>query len=158
MASFFSIAKVFAVVLIFSLSSRDVGAFNTNDPKGNITVRCEIIYTKDGYLVRVTTLNFERYRTFEPHGWKLGWTWKGNDQIFHLEGAKVIYQGERLLRKTAQSMSCSRSPTVVDCCNGGMLTSRIQDPTGATSSFKMQVGKARQITKLVNILIKSHGA
>ncbi|KAE8690617.1 COBRA-like protein 6 [Hibiscus syriacus] len=104
-------------------------------------------------LVKVSILNFQKYRHIEQPGWKLGWDWKGDEAIWNMRGAEATEQGNCSRFKGDQlPHCCERTPSIVDllpgtpynmqttnCCKGDVLSSMIQDPSKYDSVFEMSV-------------------
>lgn len=84
----------------------------------------------------------------------MGWDWKGDEVIWSMQGAEATEQGNCSRFKGGQlPHCCERQPFIVDllpgapynmqttnCCKGGVVTSKLQDPTKYASVFQMSVG------------------
>ncbi|KAE8698644.1 COBRA-like protein 1 [Hibiscus syriacus] len=141
---------------LFSSISPSFG-YDPLDPYGNITLKWDLLTsdTASNY-VRVSMLNFQKYRHIEQPGWKLGWDWKGDEAIWNMLGAEATEQGNCSRFKGGQlPHCCERTPSIVDllpgtpynmqttnCCKGGVLSSMIQDPSKYGSVFEMTVSSA----------------
>lgn len=77
-------------------------------------------------------------------------------------GGQATEQGDCSKYKTSMPHCCKKTPTIVDllpgtpynqqianCCKGGVLSSWIQDPVNAASSFQLSVGAAGTSNKTV---------
>ncbi|KAI3454789.1 hypothetical protein Pfo_011452 [Paulownia fortunei] len=109
-------------------------AYDVLDPNGNITAV-------------VTIFNFQQYRHIKATGWKLG---------------QATEQGDCSRFKLNIPCCCNGHPAVVDllsgtpynqqianCCKGGVISSWVQDPANAVSSFQLSVGQAGISNKTV---------
>ncbi|KAK6128169.1 hypothetical protein DH2020_038088 [Rehmannia glutinosa] len=155
---------IFVVVLIFCLSFTSTDAYDALDPNGNITVKWDVMsWTPDGYVAVVTIFNFQKYRHIELPGWKLGWTWAKKEVIWSMMGGQATEQGDCSRFKGTIPHSCKKSPTIVDllpgtpynqqianCCKAGVISSWVQDPSNAASSFQLSVGQAGTSNKTVS--------
>ncbi|KAI3473923.1 hypothetical protein Pfo_028121 [Paulownia fortunei] len=169
---------IFVVVLIFCLSitSADfhnlipasnvsADAYDALDPNGNITVKWDAIkWNADGYVAVVTIFNFQKYRHIDSPGWKLGWTWAKKEVIWDMVGGQATEQGDCSRFKVNIPHCCKKNPTIVDllpgtpynqqvanCCKGGVISSWVQDPANAASSFQVIVGQAGTSNKTVRL-------
>ncbi|KAI3980146.1 hypothetical protein MKX01_033287 [Papaver californicum] len=150
---FFSLSNTF----IFS-ASKGVTAHDPYDPTGNITIKWDVMnWTPDGYVAVVSIVNSQLYRTVQPPGWKLGWTWwpRREEIIWSVIGGQAIDQGNCSMFIGNIPHSCSKRPVIVDlptdtppnqritnCCRGGRLSSRYQAINKSTASFQISVGNA----------------
>ncbi|CAL9031465.1 unnamed protein product [Prunus brigantina] len=165
-----SIVKLssFAILLVFLLSCfsfTSTEAYDALDPTGNITIKWDVIsWTPDGYVAVVTMFNFQQYRHIQTPGWTLGWTWAKKEVIWSMVGAQTTEQGDCSRYKGNVPHCCKKDPTVVDllpgtpynqqianCCKGGVMSSWIQDPANAISSFQISVGAAGTTNKTVRL-------
>lgn len=140
-------------------------AYDTLDPNGNITIKWDIMtWTPDGYVAVVTMTNYQMYRHIQSPGWSLGWVWAKKEVIWSMVGAQATEQGDCSKFKGNIPHSCKRNPTVVDllpgvpynqqianCCKGGVVSSRGQDPSSAASAFQVSVGLAGTTNKTVRL-------
>ncbi|KAL5176970.1 Protein COBRA [Glycine soja] len=140
-------------------------AYNPLDPNGNITIKWDVIsWTPDGYVALVTMNNFQRYRHIASPGWSMGWTWAKKEVIWSMMGGQTTEQGDCSKFKGGIPHCCKKDPTVVDllpgtpynqqianCCKGGVLSSWVQDPTNAVSSFQVSVGRAGTTNRTVKV-------
>jgi len=112
----------------------------------------------------VTMNNFQQYRHIASPGWSLGWTWAKKEVIWSMMGGQTTEQGDCSKFKGGIPHCCKKDPTVVDllpgtpynqqianCCKGGVLSSWVQDPTNAVSSFQVSVGRAGTTNKTVKV-------
>ncbi|KAK6153482.1 hypothetical protein DH2020_013121 [Rehmannia glutinosa] len=143
----------------------DLYAYDALDPNGNITVKWDVMsWTPDGYVAVVTIFNFQKYRHIELPGWKLGWTWAKKEVIWSMMGGQATEQGDCSRFKGTIPHSCKKSPTIVDllpgtpynqqianCCKAGVISSWVQDPSNAASSFQLSVGQAGTSNKTVRL-------
>ncbi|KAK4740922.1 hypothetical protein SAY87_024510 [Trapa incisa] len=150
-------------------------AYDALDPNGNITIKWDIIsWTPDGYVAVVTIFNFQQYRHIQSPGWSLGWTWAKKEVIWSMVGGQATEQGDCSRYKGNIPHCCKKDPTIVDllpgtpynqqianCCKGGVISSWVQDPTNAASSFQLSVGAAGTTNKTVklpkNLTLKTPG-
>ncbi|XP_027122437.1 protein COBRA-like [Coffea arabica] len=153
--------SLLALLCVMSFSSTD--AYDALDPSGNITIKWDIMsWTSDGYIATLSILNFQKYRHIEAPGWKLGWTWAKSEVIWSMLGGQTVEQGDCSKFKGDIPHCCKKKPTVVDllpaapytqrmanCCRGGVLSSWVQDPANALSSFQLTVGQAGTSNKTV---------
>lgn len=122
----------------------------------------------------VTIFNFQQYRHIQAPGWMLGWTWAKKEVIWSMVGGQATEQGDCSRFKGNIPHCCKKDPSVVDllpgtpynmqianCCKGGIISSWIQDPANAASSFQISVGAAGTTNKTVrvpkNFTLKSPG-
>ncbi|KAF7851121.1 hypothetical protein BT93_L4434 [Corymbia citriodora subsp. variegata] len=126
------------------------------DPNGNITIKWDIMQIQDSsYNVKVSLFNYQLFRHMEPPGWRLSWTWIGDEVIWSMVGAEATLQGNCSRFRNNLPHSCEKQPVIVDllpgapynmqtanCCKGGVLSSMIQDPSKYGASFLMSVGAA----------------
>ncbi|KAG5137648.1 hypothetical protein JHK82_022379 [Glycine max] len=140
-------------------------AYDPLDPNGNITIKWDIIsWTPDGYVAVVTMNNFQQYRHIASPGWSMGWTWAKKEVIWSMMGGQTTEQGDCSKFKGGIPHCCKKDPTVVDllpgtpynqqianCCKGGVLSSWVQDPTNAVSSFQVSVGRAGTTNRTVKV-------
>ena len=112
----------------------------------------------------VTMYNFQQYRHISAPGWSLGWTWAKKEVIWSMMGGQTTEQGDCSKFKGGIPHCCKKDPTVVDllpgtpynqqianCCKGGVLSSWVQDPTNAVSSFQVSVGRAGTTNRTVKV-------
>ncbi|KAK9090083.1 hypothetical protein Sjap_023260 [Stephania japonica] len=111
------------------------------DPDGNITIRWDIVtWTPDGYVASVNITNYQKYRTVQAPGWKLGWTWARNQVVWASIGAGFLNKGDCSGFKGSIPLTCAKQPVAVDlradvpyngqvagCCKGGVLASRFEE-------------------------------
>ncbi|KAK4735485.1 hypothetical protein R3W88_009746 [Solanum pinnatisectum] len=124
-------------------------AYDALDPKGNITIKWDLIsWTPDGYLAVVTMNNFQMYRPITSPGW----TWAKNEVIWAMMG----FRGNIPHR-------CEKKPAIVDLlpntynqqianrCTGGVMASMGKDPSAALSAFQISVGSAGNTNTTVKL-------
>lgn len=152
-------------MFLFFFSFRPTEAYDALDPNGNITIKWDIIsWTPDGYVAVVTMYNFQQYRHIPAPGWTLGWTWAKKEVIWSMMGGQTTEQGDCSKYKGNIPHCCKKNPTVVDllpgtpynqqianCCKGGVISSWMQDPANAASSFQISVGAAGTTNKTVKV-------
>ncbi|MCD9639508.1 COBRA-like protein 4 [Datura stramonium] len=140
-------------------------AYDALDPKGNITIKWDVVsWTPDGYVAVVTMNNFQMYRPIMSPGWTLGWTWAKNEMIWAMMGAQATEQGDCSKFRTNIPHSCDKNPAIVDllpntpynqqianCCKGGVLSSRGKDPSAALSAFQIAVGSSGTTKRTVKL-------
>lgn len=110
----------------------------------------------------VSIHNFQQYRHIQAPGWQLGWTWAKKEVIWSMLGGQTMEQGDCSRFPGSIPHCCKRDPAVVDllpgtpdnlqtanCCRGGVLSSRVQDPPNAVSAFQITVGLAGTTNKTV---------
>ncbi|KAK6945644.1 COBRA, plant [Dillenia turbinata] len=104
--------------------------------------------------VKVSIYNYQLYRHIEAPGWKLSWSWKGDEVIWYIGGAEATEQGDcSRIRAATLPHTCEKKPVIIDlmpgalynkqvanCCRGGVLTSTTQDSSNYLSAFQMNVG------------------
>uniref|UniRef100_A0A7N0RFR2 COBRA-like protein n=1 Tax=Kalanchoe fedtschenkoi TaxID=63787 RepID=A0A7N0RFR2_KALFE len=125
------------------------------DPNGNITVKWDIMdWDGDTYHARVSIVNYQLFRHIDSPGWKLQWTWQGDEVIWNMEGAVATRRGRGgLCNKDNPPHCCLKRPTIVDlplgapynmqvanCCRGGVLSTMTQDNATYLASFQMAIG------------------
>ncbi|CAI0375393.1 unnamed protein product [Linum tenue] len=126
--------------------------FDPMDPQANITIKWDLLLsTGSSDTVKVTILNFQKYRHIEAPGWKLGWDWKGKEAISAIFGAEATQQGD-CSRFKGQELPhcCDKHPVIIDllpgapyntqfqnCCKGGVLSSMTQDTSKYGASFQI---------------------
>ncbi|XP_042461134.1 COBRA-like protein 1 [Zingiber officinale] len=149
--------------LVFGSLVSTSEAYDPLDPNGNIMIKWDIIqWTPDGYVAVVTMYNYQQYRHIQAPGWILGWTWAKKEIIWSMIGAQATEQGDCSKFKGNIPHCCKKTPTVVDllpgtpynlqianCCKGGVISSWVQDPANAASSFQISAGLAGTSTKTV---------
>lgn len=112
----------------------------------------------------VTIYNFQQYRHIQAPGWTLGWTWAKKEVIWSMTGSQTTEQGDCSRFKGNIPHCCKKDPTVVDllpgtpynqqytnCCKGGVISSWVQDPANAASSFLLVVGSAGTSNRTVRM-------
>ncbi|KAK4401977.1 COBRA-like protein 6 [Sesamum angolense] len=121
---------VLMTVLLFSSTCFLLPAdgYDPLDPNGNLNIRWDVLQQNDGGTqdVRLTIVNYQLFRHVELPGWKLSWTWPGDEEpviIDLLPGAPYNKQ-------------------VANCCKGGVLSSMMQDPGKYLAAFQMHIGSA----------------
>ena len=108
--------------------------------------------------------NFQQYRHIQSPGWSLQWTWAKKEVIWSMLGGQTTEQGDCSRFKGNVPHCCKKDPTVVDllpgtpynqqianCCKGGVVSSWVQDPANAASSFQVSVGSAGTTNKTVRL-------
>ncbi|KAF8377023.1 hypothetical protein HHK36_030395 [Tetracentron sinense] len=133
---------------------------NTVDLDGNVTITWDIVRWQDhSYDALVTITNFHLYRHIESPGWRLSWTWKGDEVVWQISGAEAAEQGNCSRFMGDLPHSCEKTPEVIDllpgapydmqvanCCKGGVLSSKGQDPLHSQASFQMNIGESPKIS------------
>ncbi|XP_077222550.1 COBRA-like protein 1 [Tasmannia lanceolata] len=156
---------ILVVFLLFCTNLPSTEAYDSLDPNGNITIKWDLIqWTSDGYVAVVTIFNFQLYRHIQTPGWTLGWTWAKKEVIWSMVGAQATDQGDCSRYKGNVPHCCKKNPTIVDllpgtpynqqianCCKGGVISSWVQDPTNAVSSFQLSAGAAGTTNKTVRV-------
>ncbi|KAG6711394.1 hypothetical protein I3842_05G050800 [Carya illinoinensis] len=146
---------IFIFLFLFSSISPSCG-YDPLDSQANVTITWDLMLDNGGtYDVRVSIYNFQLFRHVERPGWKLSWTWRGDEAIWDMWGAEATQQGNcSRFRGQVLPHSCEKRPEIVDlvpgaaynkqfanCCKGGVLTSMTQDPTMYFATFRMNVNK-----------------
>uniref|UniRef100_A0A0D3FJU2 COBRA-like protein n=1 Tax=Oryza barthii TaxID=65489 RepID=A0A0D3FJU2_9ORYZ len=140
-------------------------AYDPLDPKGNITIKWDVIsWTPDGYVAMVTMSNYQMYRQILAPGWTVGWSWAKKEVIWSIVGAQATEQGDCSKFKGGIPHSCKRTPAIVDllpgvpynqqianCCKAGVVSAYGQDPAGSVSAFQVSVGLAGTTNKTVKL-------
>ncbi|KAI3851415.1 hypothetical protein MKX03_013028 [Papaver bracteatum] len=156
----FSKCIVLFLILVFPSTTE---AYDSLDPNGNVTIKWDIMsWTPDGYVAVVSIFNFQGYRHIQAPGWTLGWTWSGKEVIWRMLGAQTTEQGDCSRFKGNIPHCCKKAPEIVDllpgtpynqqvanCCKGGVISSWVQDPANAVSSFLISVGSSGTSNKSV---------
>ncbi|XP_058180719.1 protein COBRA-like [Rhododendron vialii] len=151
-----SYLAVLILVLLSCSTFTCTEAYDPLDPNGNITIKWDVMmWNPDGYVAVVTIYNFQQYRHIQAPGWTLGWTWAKKEVIWSMQGAQTTEQGDCSRFKANVPHCCKKDPAVVDllpgtpynqqfsnCCRGGVISSWVQDPANAASSFQLTVGAA----------------
>ncbi|KAM0977380.1 hypothetical protein ACFX13_020499 [Malus domestica] len=158
---------IFSLINSFGLSY----GYDPLDPYANITIRWDFLQQSGSSSdIKVSIYNFQQFRHVDRPGWKLGWTWKGDEVIWDMWGAEAIEQGNCSKFKGSPDLPhcCKRKPVVIDllpgapfnkqyfnCCKGGELSSMIQDSSKFGSSFAMSVGSfaGKDIVMPINFTI-----
>ncbi|XP_043705159.1 COBRA-like protein 1 [Telopea speciosissima] len=146
----------FLLFFLSSLSPTD--GYDPLDPKGNITIKWDILeWNQDKYEALLSIFNYQLFRHIETPGWRLSWSWVGDEVIWHMTGAEATEQGNcsRVQGATTLPHSCEKTPIIIDllpgtpynmqtsnCCKGGVLSSRVMDPVNYGATFRMTVGLA----------------
>lgn len=98
--------------------------------------------------------NYQLFRHVDHPGWKLSWTWPGNQVIWNMWGAEATEQGNCTYFKGKElPHCCEKQPVIIDllpgapynkqvsnCCKGGILPSMSQDPDKYLAAFQMNIG------------------
>ncbi|KAI3929880.1 hypothetical protein MKW98_004034 [Papaver atlanticum] len=127
-------------------------AYDSLDPNGNITIKWDIMsWIPDGYVAVVSIFNFQRYRQIQ-------------EVIWSILGAQTTEQGDCSRFKGNIPHCCKKAPETVDllpgtrynqqvanCCKGGVISSWVQDPANAVSSFLISVGSSGTSNKSVRV-------
>ncbi|XP_072981135.1 COBRA-like protein 1 [Typha angustifolia] len=159
------LAISFGLFLVFCSLTPAAEAYDSLDPNGNITIKWDIMqWTPDGYVAVVTMYNYQQYRHIQAPGWILGWKWAKKEVIWSMVGGQATEQGDCSKFKGNIPHCCKRDPTIVDllpgtpynmqianCCKGGVISSWVQDPANAASSFQLSVGQAGTTNKTVRV-------
>jgi hypothetical protein len=142
-----------------------VVAYDPLDPRGNITIKWDVIsWTPDGYVAMVTMSNYQMYRHIMAPGWTVGWSWAKKEVIWSIVGAQATEQGDCSKFKAGIPHCCKRTPAVVDllpgvpynqqianCCKAGVVSAYGQDQAGSVSAFQVSVGLAGTTNKTVKL-------
>ncbi|KAG8368816.1 hypothetical protein BUALT_Bualt15G0086100 [Buddleja alternifolia] len=136
--------------------SCNADGYDPLDPNGNITIRWDVLQENDDTTqdVRISIVNYQLFRHIELPGWKLSWTWPGDEVIWTILGAEATEQGNCSAFKGRQlPHCCEKQPVIIDllpgapfnnqaanCCKGGVLSSMNQDPGKFLAAFQMHVG------------------
>ncbi|XP_023533604.1 COBRA-like protein 6 [Cucurbita pepo subsp. pepo] len=131
--------------------------YDSLDPYANVTITWDfLVENGDTFDVRVSLYNYQLFRHVELPGWKLGWSWKGDEVIWSMWGAEATQQGNcsKYIGKELPHC-CEKKPVIVDlmpgapyklqvanCCKGGVLSSMRQDPANYGAAFQMNIGKS----------------
>ncbi|XP_059648191.1 COBRA-like protein 6 [Cornus florida] len=125
------------------------------DPNGNITIKWDVMQDNSGSQdLRVWIFNYQLFRHVEQPGWKLSWTWPGDEVILGMWGAEATEQGNCSAFRGGQlPHCCEKEPVIIDllpgapynkqfsnCCKGGILSSMTQDPSKYVAAFQMNIG------------------
>ncbi|KAK4476840.1 hypothetical protein RD792_016000 [Penstemon davidsonii] len=138
--------------------SFNADGYDPLDPNGNITIRWDVIQANDDSTkdVRLSIINYQLFRHIEFPGWKLSFTWPGDEVIWDILGAEATEQGNCSAFKGRQLPHCClKEPVIIDllpgapynkqvgnCCRGGVVSSMIQDPGKSLAAFQMHIGSA----------------
>ncbi|KAL5704208.1 hypothetical protein ACHQM5_022666 [Ranunculus cassubicifolius] len=151
---FFGGFTLFFLIVAYVLPTID--AYDTPDPKGNVTITWDIVkFSNDvsQYNVKVSIINYQLYRHVENPGWKLQWDWWGDEVIWSMQGAEAVEQGNcQRIKSSTPPHCCKKTPRIIDllpsapynmqtqnCCKGGVISTINQDPTKYGSFFQMSV-------------------
>ncbi|KAF5444056.1 hypothetical protein F2P56_036560 [Juglans regia] len=149
-------ALIFIFLFLLSSISSSYG-YDSLDPDANITITWDLMLDNGNtYDLRVSLYNFQLFRHVERPGWKLSWTWKGDEAIWDMWGAEATQQGNcSRFRGQFLPHCCEKQPVIVDlmpgarynkqfskCCKEGLLSSMTQDPSMSVAAFRMNVNKA----------------
>ncbi|XP_052204117.1 COBRA-like protein 1 [Diospyros lotus] len=170
------VSIVICFALVVSFQSPTYG-FDPLDPNGNITIRWDVLQVNDDtqdllfcnhlffvliirrckiLQVKVNIFNYQLFRHIEHPGWKLSWTWPGDEAIWNIVGAEATEQGDcSAFRGRQVPHCCEKKPVIIDlmpgapfnkqvanCCKGGVLSSLTQRPDNFGAAFQMSVGSA----------------
>ncbi|XP_052148206.1 COBRA-like protein 5 [Oryza glaberrima] len=153
------------LALLLAVTCSVAVAYDPLDPKGNITIKWDVIsWTPDGYVAMVTMSNYQMYRQILAPGWTVGWSWAKKEVIWSIVGAQATEQGDCSKFKGGIPHSCKRTPAIVDllpgvpynqqianCCKAGVVSAYGQDPAGSVSAFQVSVGLAGTTNKTVKL-------
>ncbi|KAI7990776.1 COBRA-like protein 3 [Camellia lanceoleosa] len=133
------VLTVFSFSLIGSLSL--TYGYDPLDPNGNITIKWDVMQmNEDTQDVRVVLFNYQMYRHIEPPGWRLSWTWQGDEQLPHCcEKKPVIID---------LMPGASYNKQVANCCKGGVLSSITHGLSLFGTAFQMNVGASTTSTNI----------
>ncbi|XAR56326.1 hypothetical protein NMG60_11036769 [Bertholletia excelsa] len=147
------VSILFSFALVACLSPTH--GYDPLDPNGNITIKWDVMQINDDTQdVRVSIVNYQLFRHIELPGWRLSWTWPGNEVIWDVWGAEATEQGNcSAFRGKQLPHCCEKKPVIVDlmpgapynkqvanCCKGGVLSSMVQGPDKFGAAFQMNVG------------------
>ncbi|WMV53703.1 hypothetical protein MTR67_047088, partial [Solanum verrucosum] len=140
----------FVTIFIFLFSTLVLEAYDSFDPKGNITVKWDV----SEYVATVTIFNYHQYRHIEapscvrlPHDAIMTFIiqqagrWDGRGQAKNKRDPAVV----DLLPGTPYNQQSA------NCCKGGVINSLVQDPGKAISSFQLSVGGAGTTIRTVRL-------
>lgn len=113
--------------------------------------------------VRISLFNFQLYRHIDHPGWKMSWTWRGDEVIWNMWGAETTDQGNcSRFRGKQLPYCCEKTPVIVDlmpgapynlqtanCCKGGVLSSMTQDMSKYGATFQMNVAASTKSSDFV---------
>ncbi|KAF5931480.1 hypothetical protein HYC85_032353 [Camellia sinensis] len=99
--------------------------------------------------VRVVIFNYQMYQHIEPLGWRLSWTWQGDEVIWNMWGVETTEQGNcSAFRGKQLPHCCEKKPVIIDlmpgasynkqvanCCKRGVLSSITQGPNLFGAAF-----------------------
>ena len=102
----------------------------------------------------VSIQNHQLYRHIERPGWRLSWSWAGEEVIWDARGAEATEQGDcSSVGGGSRPHCCQKRPVLADlppgtpfnqqvanCCRGGVLSSLTQNNLTSTAAFQMVVG------------------
>ncbi|KAL2479140.1 Protein COBRA [Forsythia ovata] len=115
----------FLVFLLSCLNFSFSDAYDVLDPRGNITIKWDVIsWTSDGYIAVVTVFNFQKYRHIQAPWMEIG-----------------LDMGQKR----------SDLEHIANCCRGGVISSWVQDPENAVTAFQVTVGLAGTSNKTVRV-------
>ncbi|GMP87386.1 hypothetical protein CsSME_00039780 [Camellia sinensis var. sinensis] len=123
----FSLIGSLALTYFLHLIVGNANGYDPLDPNGNITI---VIF------------NYQMYQHIEPPGWRLSWTWQGDEVIWNMWGVETTEQGNCSAFRGKQLPHCcekklvivdlmpgaSYNKQVANCCKRGVLSSITQGP------------------------------
>ncbi|GFY89365.1 COBRA-like protein 6 precursor [Actinidia rufa] len=158
---------LFSFALITHLSP--TYGYDPLDPNGNITIKWDVMQVNDDTQdVRLSIFNYQLFRHVEPPGWRLSWTWPGDEVIMSMLGAEATEQGDCSLFRASNQLPhcCDKKPVIIDllpgapftkqvanCCKGGVLPSFTQGPDTFCAAFQMSIGTASASVSTTNFSV-----
>ena len=130
--------------LLFTLAS---GKLKLPERKWTIDLLCA--------QVMVSIQNHQLYRHIERPGWRLSWSWAGEEVIWDARGAEATEQGDcSRVGGGSRPHCCQKRPVMADlppgtpfnqqvanCCRDGVLSSLTQNNLTSAAAFQMVVGQ-----------------
>ncbi|XP_057428485.1 COBRA-like protein 1 isoform X2 [Lotus japonicus] len=107
----------FSIIIVSNIAPSH--GYDTLDPSGNITVTWDFLSDNgDTFDVKVSIYNFQLFRHVEEPGWKLGWSWRGDEVIWSMTGAEATEQGNCTRFRQKQPHCCEKEPAIIDLMPG----------------------------------------
>ncbi|XP_044490422.1 COBRA-like protein 6 isoform X2 [Mangifera indica] len=159
--------KVVSILIFFYSVINSISpsyGFDPLDPHANITIKWDLMQsTSETSDVRISLFNFQLYRHIDHPGWKMSWTWRGDEVIWNMWGAETTDQGNcSRFRGKQLPYCCEKTPVIVDlmpgapynlqtanCCKGGVLSSMTQDMSKYGATFQMNVAASTKSSDFV---------
>ncbi|KAI7981144.1 COBRA-like protein 1 [Camellia lanceoleosa] len=130
------VLTVFSFSLIGSLSL--TYGYDPLDPNGNITIKWDVMQMNEDAQ--------DMYRHIELPGWRLSWTWQGDEVIWNMWSSN--HRTRQLFIIIDLMPGVSYNKQVANCCKGGVLSSIIQGPNLFGAAFQMNVGASTTSTNI----------